>query len=70
MSELADRITAIIEEHLICECGNWAEDMHQNCAHVAERLVAELHLEDTDTFDEPGEVTLRNFPDEPGAPWE
>jgi hypothetical protein len=32
-SELVDRITAIIEEHLVCECrGQWAEDMHMTPA--------------------------------------
>lgn len=41
MSVLVDRITAVIEEHLVCDCGDWAEDMHENCAHVAEQI-AEL----------------------------
>ena len=40
-----EAIAEVIEEHLACDCGSWAEDMHENCLHIAHVLVSELGLE-------------------------
>ena len=39
---LRDRIAAVIAQHAVCMCGEWAENMTEQAQHQADAVIAEL----------------------------
>lgn len=42
---LRDRIAAVIAQHAVCMCGEWAENMTEQAQHQADAVIAELGLQ-------------------------
>jgi hypothetical protein len=41
MGPLRDQLADLLGKHLICECGDWADDMEETCGHLADVLLAQ-----------------------------
>lgn len=42
--DVQQRIAAIIEEHLTCDCGEWAENIDETVQHIASMITETLGL--------------------------
>ena len=51
---LRDRIAAVIAQHAVCMCGEWAENMTEQAQHQADAVIEALGLEQEESYMRPG----------------
>jgi hypothetical protein len=44
VTDIRDRLADVMQQHLVCDCGEWAEDWAESCVHLADVVVSELGL--------------------------